>query len=85
MLCTDGDTPVDRLRAGQALQRVLLTATAAGVGVSFLNQPVEVPALRKELAAVLKTGLAPQMLLRAGYPGTTALPTGRRPTRQIAD
>jgi hypothetical protein len=79
VLCTDRDDAVHRLRAGQALQRVLLTATAAGVAVSFLNQPIEVAQLRGRLAAVLGTPGLPHMLIRAGYPRTTALPTGRRP------
>jgi nitroreductase len=83
VLCTAGDGPADRLCAGQALQRMLLTATAAGVAVSFLNQPVEVPPLRARLGDVLgdALGLAavPQMVLRAGYSRQRAARTGRRP------
>ena len=84
VLCTDGDAAEHRLRAGQALQRVLLTATAAGVAVSFLNQPIEVSALRGELAAVLGTTGVPQMLLRLGYSRSTAPRTGRRPATPVA-
>src|SRR5262249_35643428 len=40
-LGTEGDAPVDWLAAGQALQRVLLRATAAGLSASFMNQPIE--------------------------------------------
>ena len=61
MAHTAGDEPVDWLRAGQALQRMLLTTTADGVAVSFLNQPIEVPELRAELRELLGTG-APQLL-----------------------
>jgi hypothetical protein len=41
VLSTDGDRPLDWLRAGQALQRALLTATRYGVSASFLTQPLE--------------------------------------------
>jgi hypothetical protein len=41
MLFTDRDEPTDWLRAGQAMQRALLTATSMGVSASFLTQPLE--------------------------------------------
>jgi nitroreductase len=41
VLSTDGDKPLDWLRAGQALQHALLTATRHGVSASFLTQPLE--------------------------------------------
>ena len=41
VLSTDGDRPLDWLRAGQALQHALLTATRYGVAASFLTQPLE--------------------------------------------
>ena len=40
-LSTDGDRPLDWLRARQALQHALLTATHYGVSASFLTQPLE--------------------------------------------
>ncbi|MET8846821.1 nitroreductase family protein [Amycolatopsis sp. NPDC004625] len=60
------DTRTDRLRAGQAMQRVLLTATAAGLDASFISQPVEVPPVRAELRHLLGGGLWPQIVLRLG-------------------
>jgi len=60
------DTAADRLRAGQAMQRVLLTATAAGFDASFISQPVEVPPVRAELRRLLGGGLWPQIVLRLG-------------------
>jgi nitroreductase len=65
------DKQADRLRAGQAMQRVLLTATAAGFDASFVSQPVEVPAVRAELRTLLGGGLWPQVVLRFGH-GTPA-------------
>ena len=41
VLSTDCDRPLDWLRAGQALQHALLTATHNGVSASFLTQPLE--------------------------------------------
>src|SRR5690606_13224426 len=41
VLGTADDTPLDHLRAGQALQRVLLTATADGLAASMVSQPIE--------------------------------------------
>ncbi|WP_439381056.1 Acg family FMN-binding oxidoreductase [Amycolatopsis lexingtonensis] len=71
------DTAVDRIRAGQAMQRVLLTATAAGLDASFISQPVEVPAVRAELRQLLGGGLWPQIVLRLGR-GTPVPWTPRR-------
>jgi nitroreductase len=41
VLSTTRDRPLDWLRAGQALQHALLTATHSGVSASFLTQPLE--------------------------------------------
>jgi hypothetical protein len=41
VLSTTRDRPLDWLRAGQALQHALLTATHNGVSASFLTQPLE--------------------------------------------
>ncbi len=71
------DTPVDRVQAGQAMQRVLLTATVAGLDASFISQPVEVPAVRAELRRLLGGGLWPQIVLRLGR-GTPVPWTPRR-------
>jgi hypothetical protein len=43
VLATAHDEPADWLRAGQALQRVLLTATLRGIAASPLTQPLETP------------------------------------------
>jgi hypothetical protein len=72
------DTPADWLAAGRALTRVLLRATADGLTASYLNQPVEVPALRSRLAALLDTKGPPQLLLRLGHaPAARATPRRR--------
>ncbi|WP_020658897.1 Acg family FMN-binding oxidoreductase [Amycolatopsis benzoatilytica] len=78
---TFGDTPTDRLRAGQAMQRVLLTATAEGIDASFVSQPVEVPAVRAQLRDLLGGGLWPQIVLRLGY----GSPVSWTPRRTLDD
>ncbi|WP_406382188.1 Acg family FMN-binding oxidoreductase [Streptomyces sp. NBC_01618] len=82
LLTTPGDHAADWLRAGQALERVLLTATLHQVSTSFSTQPVEWPDLRWLLRdPVFGTGQA-QMILRLGYgPGGPRSP--RRPLDQI--
>jgi nitroreductase len=76
VLATDGDTPLDWLRAGQALQRVLLTATWLGLATMPISQPVEVPVVRAKL-----TRRPAQMVLRVGY-GRVA---GRTPRRALSE
>ncbi|WP_406090547.1 Acg family FMN-binding oxidoreductase [Streptomyces sp. NBC_01013] len=82
LLSTEGDRPLDWLRAGQALERVLLSATSKGVSASFATQPLEWPDLRWTLRdPVLGTG-HPQMIVRMGY-GPVGPHTPRRPLRQV--
>jgi len=77
VLGTDSDQPLDWLKAGQALGRVLLHAQASGVSVSHLNQAIEIPSLRGELATLLgRPSAFPQILLRLGY-GPVVQPTPR--------
>lgn len=83
VLWTDGDRPADWLRAGMALEAVLLRATVLGVSASFLNQPVELPALRAELRQELMLPGFPQVILRLGV-GSDGAPTPRRPVEEVA-
>jgi nitroreductase len=82
VLTTAGDTPADWLTAGQAVGVLLLRAAAHDLSASFLNQPIEVPALRARLRDLVDPGRCPQLLLRTGYPATTDRPT---PRRAVAD
>lgn len=66
------------LQAGQALQRVLLTASAAGLSASILNHPIQVASIRRALGALLAPrSCVPQALIRLGY-GRQVRPTPRR-------
>lgn len=77
VLWTTRDEPLHWLYAGQALQSVLLHARTNEVSASFLNQPVEVPALRQRLIDLLGVAGFPQTILRLGC-GPEAPPTPRR-------
>jgi len=77
-----GDTPTDQIVAGQALQRILLTATDAGLACSMMSQPIEVPAAREQLRRSLGRAGAPQMALRLGY-GDPGRPTPRRDVTDV--
>lgn len=82
LIATDGDSQVDWLRAGQALERVLLRAQSESVAASFLNQPVEVPTLRPKLMDFFgHTGFA-QVLIRLGFADEVP-PTPRREVSRV--
>ncbi|WBB72030.1 nitroreductase family protein [Micromonospora sp. WMMD1128] len=84
VLGTPGNTGTDQVVAGQALQRVLLTATDAGLGASLLSQPIEVPAAREALRLSLGRFGTPQMVMRIGY-GQPGRATPRRPVDEVLD
>lgn len=77
LLTTTADTALDWLHAGQALQRMLLTACQHGLQASYLNQPIQVAALRPALQPLFGAG-TPQILLRLGYPLSPPKTSGRR-------
>jgi len=83
-LATGIDDAQAWLATGQALERVLLTSTLQGLCASYLNQPIEVQALRPRLAGLmgLKAGYLPQILLRIGH-GTPDAASPRRPLEEV--
>jgi nitroreductase len=84
VLTTEGDQTRDWLQAGQALQRLLLVACAAGLQATYLNQPVEVSPLRPRLQALAGAGI-PQILLGLGYPDEEIPPSPRRPIESVIE
>lgn len=75
------DHPLARMQTGQAMQRILLTATNLGLSASFLSQVVEVAETRALLRALIGGGLWPQTVLRIGY----GSPVPRTPRRRVED
>jgi hypothetical protein len=81
LLCTNGDGPMDWLRAGEALERVLLEITRHGYVASPLTQVTEVPSSRVHLRQELGLIGYPHVLLRIGRAPLT--PGSRR--RRLVD
>lgn len=81
VLSTRFSSRADWLRAGQALQRVLLAATARGLAVGALTQALESADawLVRDPASDIEQ---PQMVLRVGY-GPAASATPRRPLSEV--
>jgi len=69
VLGTDGDDLAAWLASGQALEAMLLEATALDLSAAFLNQALEVPEQRALIADLVGRTGYPQMVLRLGYPG----------------
>ena len=83
-LCTPNDHRADWLRAGQALHRLLLAATAEGLGAAFLSPPLELPDVRSSLRGELRLPGHPQVLLAIGQPqDPQPPPTPRRPVAEV--
>lgn len=78
-----GESPAHWVAVGQACQRFALQATALGLKHAFINQPVEVPHLRPDLAALIGLpGRRPDIVMRFGY-GPTLAWSPRRPVDAV--
>lgn len=84
VLSTYGDSRTDWLRAGQALQRVLLEATLDGVQASFRNEPLEMLAHRWRVRDATTGFGHPQMVMRLGY-GDPTVSAARRSVDEVLD
>ena len=81
VLCTHGDEQRDWLVAGQALAALLLLAHVEGAHASYLNQPVEEPAVRRQLHDQLSLPGHAQLVLRLGRGSDVTAP----PRRSVHD
>ncbi|MFD1936729.1 Acg family FMN-binding oxidoreductase [Nonomuraea mangrovi] len=66
IMTTPGDSREEWIATGQALQRVLLHASAYGVSAAFHTQALEMHQLREFLRHELCSGDYPQMIMRLG-------------------
>jgi hypothetical protein len=82
VLCTPDDRERDWFCAGRALGAVLLRTTVAGGNASYLNQPIEVAAIRAEMREHLQLNGFAQVVLRIGV-GAHVRPTPRRYLRDL--
>jgi nitroreductase len=76
LLYSQGDDREQWLRAGQALERTLLTASVRGLASTLMTQPIEIPRLR-DMFAISAIGAVAQAVLRFGY-GPPSAPSPRR-------
>ncbi|MGI5202199.1 hypothetical protein ACQEU6_11550 [Spirillospora sp. CA-108201] len=74
ILTTRGDSPAEWLRAGQALQRLLLSATARSLATSFRYETLDVPGVEGET----EPGETPQVLLEITQAGDASTPAAGR-------
>jgi hypothetical protein len=79
LLTTVMDRPADWVNTGQALQRVLLTASACGAAVALHSQPLELPWLREFVRIQLSDGAYPHLVLRIGTVTQVATSVRREP------
>ena len=79
LLTTTADRPADWVNAGQALQRMLLTASTCGAAVALHSQPLELPWLREFIRTQLSDGACPHLVLRIGLVTQVAVSVRRDP------
>ncbi|PCR90574.1 Acg family FMN-binding oxidoreductase [Natrinema ejinorense] len=84
VLTAASDDEAARLRAGQAFERIALTAASEGLAVHPMSQILEVGEFRDDLAALLalEEG-SPLHLFRLGYAEPETTRTPRRPLEEV--
>jgi hypothetical protein len=69
LISAQNDDRISQVRTGQALERMWLHATRAGIALQPMSQALEIPSLRAELARIIpEAGWIPQQVFRIGYP-----------------
>jgi hypothetical protein len=77
------DDRLSLVRAGEALERLLLRITLDGLNYSFFNSPIEVLNLRERVWSLAGSKRPPQLLLRIGRARTETRPMPRRPVEAV--
>lgn len=68
VVASEADDKAAWVRTGQIYERLALQMTALNIHSAFLNQPIEVAALRAQFQSALGLGASlPQLLVRFGY------------------
>jgi nitroreductase len=81
---THFDAPLDHLRAGQSMMRLMIEADVAGLASCPLSQAVDFAAFRTRVQGLMGWIGYPQIMLRVGYPGGPASELVRTPRREPA-
>jgi nitroreductase len=85
-LGTKDDSRLGRLRAGEAMSMVLLSATALGLASCPVGEPLAAAETRDSMRANLFEVVGcPQMLVRIGWPPVDADPLPSPPRRPLVD
>ena len=84
VLGTSGSSRHDDVRAGVALQTVLLSATHHRLATSMLSQPIERTDTREELRRAVNRHGTPQLIIRIGF-GQNVGSSPRRPVDSVID
>ena len=83
VFASERNEPSAWVETGRRFERFALEATRLGIRTAFLNQPVEVPALRSGVAAALGLdGRRPSLVVRFGY-GPARPRSFRRPLEAV--
>jgi hypothetical protein len=82
VLFTPDETPIDWIRAGEALERVWLRATVRGLVMTPMSQLTEI-ALVRDLLIGFGNRHVPQTVVRIGYPLWPALAPPRWPLAEL--
>ncbi len=69
------------LDTGRALSAVLLNISIAGLSASYMNQAIQMPTLRRQVADIFATARYPQLVLRVGYANSVTW----TPRREVQD
>jgi len=83
VIFSDVDDKPHWIEAGRCYERIALQAAALDLRTAFINQPVEVPALRPQFASFLGIGnCRPDLVVRIGH-GPEMSRSLRRPLEQV--
>jgi nitroreductase len=85
VLSTYDDSRDNTLRCGEALSRVLLECTAAGLATCTLTHMIELHASREMVRRLTGRRAEPQLLIRVGLATDIDPPPVRTPRRPLAD
>ncbi|MFE6922443.1 Acg family FMN-binding oxidoreductase [Nocardia sp. NPDC057663] len=86
MLGTSSDDRMSRLRAGEAMSAVLLTAANIGLASCALTEPLEIPEQREKIRSQMLNGTSyPQAFIRVGWAPTSNEPLAETPRRPVED
>jgi len=83
VFATTGDTRLDHVRAGYAMEQAWLTAVSQGLAAAVLTQPLHLEQVRSTLREELPLTGFPQVLMRVGYSGEPGTAGPRRAVEEV--